>query len=212
MAAAEAERWRGLAVYGVDGTTLRVPDTPENEAAFGRVATRWNSTGGYPPLRLVALMVLRRPGLTGLALGAFRDSELALAATLWPQLPDASLVIVDREFATCARFHQLPDPAPQRHWLSRAKMGRTALRRHAGKRLEPVELRPSHHTRRTHRDLPPTLQVRAIRYQRRGCRPQTLLTSLLGAVHVPGLVDAGAGGPELGGRSRNARQRRAALV
>ena len=49
-AAADAERWRGLAVYGVDGTTLRVPDTPENEAAFGRVPTRWDSTGGYPML------------------------------------------------------------------------------------------------------------------------------------------------------------------
>jgi hypothetical protein len=53
-AAADAERWRGLAVYGVDGTTLRVPDTPENEAVFGRVETRWESTGGYPLLRLVA--------------------------------------------------------------------------------------------------------------------------------------------------------------
>src|SRR5712692_3420611 len=34
-AAAAAERWRGLAVYGLDGTTLRVPDTPENETTFG---------------------------------------------------------------------------------------------------------------------------------------------------------------------------------
>ena len=37
-AAADAERWRGLAVYGVDGTTLRAPDTPQNEAAFGPCA------------------------------------------------------------------------------------------------------------------------------------------------------------------------------
>jgi hypothetical protein len=42
--AADAERWRGLAVYRVD-TTLRVTDTAENAAAFG-VATRWESTGG----------------------------------------------------------------------------------------------------------------------------------------------------------------------
>jgi len=68
-AAADADRWRGLAVYGVDGTTLRVPDTPENEAAFGRVPARWESTGGYPVLRAVALMVLRGHVLTGLALG-----------------------------------------------------------------------------------------------------------------------------------------------
>jgi hypothetical protein len=40
-----------------------------------------------------ALMVLRQHVLTALALGAYRDSELGLAATLWPQLPDASLVI-----------------------------------------------------------------------------------------------------------------------
>jgi len=188
-AAADAERWRGLAVYGVDGTTLRVPDTPENEAAFGRVPTRWESTGGYPLLRLVALMVLRRHVLTGLALGGVHDSELALATTLWPQLPDASLVILDREFSVYALFHQLADAARQRHWLTRAKTGRTALRRHVVKRLGPndhlVELRPSHQTRADHRDLPPTLRVRAIRYHHRGFRPQTLLTSLLDPVAYP---------------------------
>ncbi len=134
-------------------------------------------------------MVRHRHLLTGLAIGAFRDSELPLAATLWPQLPDASLVILDREFATYALFHQLAAPARQRYWLSRAKTGRTALRRHAVKRLGPgahlVELRPSRQTCRTHRDLPPTLQVRAIRYHRRGFRPQTLLTSLLDPVAYP---------------------------
>src|SRR5262249_15953031 len=79
-AAAAAVRWRGLTVYGVDGTTLRAPDTAENEAAFGRVPTRWESTGGYPVLRVVALMVLRQHVLTALALGAYRDSEIGLAA------------------------------------------------------------------------------------------------------------------------------------
>jgi hypothetical protein len=188
-AAADAERWRGLAVYGVDGTTLRVPDTPDNDAAFGRVPTRWESTGGYPLLRLVALMVLRRHVLTGLAVGAYRESELALATILWPQLPDASLVLLDREFATYALYHQLADPAGQRHWLSRGKRGRTALRRHVIERLGPgdhlVELRPSHQTRFVHRDLPPTLRVRAIRYHHRGFRPQTLLTSLLDPIAYP---------------------------
>jgi hypothetical protein len=187
--AAEADHWRGLTVYGVDGTTLRVPDTAENEAAFGRVATRWESTGGYPQLRLVALMVLGQHLLTGLAVGAFQDSELALATTLWPQLPDASVVIVDREFAVYALFHQLGDPARQRHWLTRAKTGATALRRRVVERLGAgdhlVDLCPSHQTRFVHRDLPPTLRVRAIRYQRRGFRTHTLLTSLLDPVAYP---------------------------
>jgi len=192
-AAAAAERWRGLTVYGVDGTTLRAPDTAENEAAFGRVPTRWESTGGYPVLRLVALMVLRQHVLTGLALGAYRDSELGLAAALWPQLPDASLVILDREFAAYALFHQLGDATRQRHWLTRARTGPLALRRRVVQRLGPgdelVELTPSLEARRLvrhgPRDLTPTLRVRAIRYRRRGFRPQTLLTSLLDPVAYP---------------------------
>ncbi len=192
-AAADAERWRGLAVYGVDGTTLRVPDTAENEAAFGRVPTRWESTGGYPVMRLVALMVLRRHVLTALAIGAYRDSELGLGAALWPKLPDASLVVLDRGFAAYALFHQLGDPTRQRHWLSRARTGALALRRRVVQRLAPgdelVDLTPHpearHLVRHGPRDLPPTLRVRAIRYQRRGFRPQTLLTSLLDPVAYP---------------------------
>jgi len=192
-AAADAERWRGLAVYGVDGTTLRAPDTAQNEAAFGRVPTRWESTGGYPVMRVVALMVLRRHVLTALALGAYHDSELKLAADLWPQLPDAALVIFDREFSTYALFHQLGDPTRQRHWLSRARTGPVALRRRVVQRLGPgdqlVDLTPCREARRLvrygPRDLPPTLRVRAIRYQRRGFRAQTLLTSLLDPVAFP---------------------------
>jgi hypothetical protein len=186
-AAADAERWRGLAVFGVDGTTLRVPDTPENEAAFGRAPTRWQSTGGYPLLRLVAVMVLRQHLLAALAVGAYRDSELALAAPLWPQRPDASLVILDREFATYALFHQLGNPTRQRHWLTRAKTGTTALHMRRVQRLGAhdhlVDLTPSR--RRRPPDLPPTLRVRALRYHRRGFRPQLLLTSLLDPTAFP---------------------------
>jgi hypothetical protein len=192
-AAADAERWRGLAVYGIDGTRLRVPDTPENDTAFGRVPTRWESTGGYPVLRVVAVMVLRRHVLTSLALGAYRDSELALAATLWPALPDASLVVLDRGFATYVLFHQLGDPPRQRQWLSRARTGPLALRRRVVQRLglgdQLVDLTPCQEARRLvrhgPRDLPPTLRVRAIRYQRRGFRAQVLLTSLLDPVAYP---------------------------
>src|SRR5262249_11635288 len=97
---------------------------------------------------LVALMVLGHHLLTGLAIGAFQDSELALATTLWPQLPDASVAIIDREFAGYALFHQLGDLARQRHWLTRTKTRATALLRRVVERLGPgdhlVDLCPSH--------------------------------------------------------------------
>src|SRR4029450_2875010 len=85
--------------------------------------TRWESSGGYPLLRLVALMVLRQHLLTGLALGSYHDSELALAEPLWDQLPDASLVIVDRGLATYALWHELADSARQRPRLNAATRG-----------------------------------------------------------------------------------------
>jgi hypothetical protein len=189
-ASADEHRWRGLAVFGVDGTTLRVPDSPENDAAFGRPGTsRGGAAAGYPQLRLVALMVLRSHLLAALALGPYRDGELTLAEDLWPKLPDHSLIIVDREFATYDLFRRLADPSRKRHWLTRAKTGQTAPKLTTVQRLGPhdaiVELRPSPYLRHRNPALPETLRVRAIRYHKRGFRPQTLLTSLVDPVAYP---------------------------
>jgi len=182
--AADTQRWRGLAVFGVDGTTLRVPDTPENEAVFGRPGTaRGGAPAGYPQLRLVAVLALRSHLLAQVAVGAYRESALALAAPLWAHLPDHSLTILDRGFAVYELFHRLGDAARQRHWLVRAKGGQTGMKWTVVQQLGPhdhlVDLTPSRATRTKHPDLPATLRVRAVRYQRPGFRPQTLLTSLL---------------------------------
>ncbi len=45
-ASADRHRWRGLALYAVDGTALRVPDSVENRAHFGSAKGRTQS--GYP--------------------------------------------------------------------------------------------------------------------------------------------------------------------
>jgi len=84
---ADALRWRGLAVYGVDGTTLRIPDTEENEIEFGRPHGP-RGLGAYPQLRLGALMVLRSHLLADLAVGAYHTGEQTLAQKLWERLPE----------------------------------------------------------------------------------------------------------------------------
>jgi hypothetical protein len=184
-ASAEAHRWRGLAIYGVDGSALRVPDTPENEAAFGRPGSG-RGPAGYPQLRLVALMVLRSHLLAGLSLGAWSAGELTLAEPLWEKLPDRSLTILDRGFLSYALLHRLATSGTERHWLIRTKSN---LQWRTLKRLGPndelVEILVSRQTRRTHPELPDPLQVRAVRYQRPGFRPQTLLTSLLDPAAYP---------------------------
>lgn len=189
-ASAEEHRWRGLAVLGVDGSTLRVPDTPENDAHFGRAGTsRGEALAAYPQLRLVTLMVLRSHLLLDAAFGPYRKGELSLARELWPRIPPRSLLIMDREFGNYENFQALSDPTEQRHWLTRAKAGQYVPRLHPVQKLGRgdalVELRPSRMTRQLHPGLPERLTVRAIRYQRKGFKAQTLLTSLLDPVAFP---------------------------
>ena len=184
-ASADAHRWRGLAVYGVDGSALRVPDTPENEAACGRPGSS-RGPAAYPQLRLVALMVLRSHLLAGLSLGAWSAGELTLAEPLWEKLPDHSVTILDRGFLSYALLHRLATSSTERHWLIRTKSN---LKWRTVKRLGPndelVEILVSRKTRRDHPELPDPLQVRAVRYQRQGFRPQILLTSLLDPATYP---------------------------
>src|SRR5260370_16599872 len=62
---ADSHRWRGLALYGLDGTTMRVADSPENRAAFGghrNGAGRGESE--YPLAPAVPLFALRSPLLS----------------------------------------------------------------------------------------------------------------------------------------------------
>ena len=56
----------GLALYGVDGTTVRVPDSEENREHFGGQRGRDESTSGYPLVRAVTLMALRSHILAGI--------------------------------------------------------------------------------------------------------------------------------------------------
>src|SRR3954465_10183560 len=91
---ADRYRWRELAVYGVDGTSLRLPDSDENRAHFGGQRSK-RGDSGYPQMRLVVLMALRSRIVAAASFGPY-DSELRYAADLWPAVPDHSLTIVDR--------------------------------------------------------------------------------------------------------------------
>jgi hypothetical protein len=176
---ADALRWRGLAVYGVDGTTLRIPDTEENEIEFGRPHGP-RGLGAYPQLRLVALMVLRSHLLADLVVGPYHTGEQTLAQTLWERLPDHSVIIVDKGFINYSVFHHIENKGTGRHWLLRAKSNlKWTIVRPLGQNDLLVELPVNHVARKKHPELPQKILARAICYQRRGFRPQTLLTSLL---------------------------------
>jgi len=183
---ADRHRWRGLALYGVDGTTLRVPDSEDNRTEFGLASGGHRGNSGFPLVRLVALMVLRSHLLAAVRFGAYAKGEHAYATDLWPGVPDDSLTIVDRGFVAAGVLVPLHRDGTNRHWLTRAKKNlrwRTVER--LGRHDELVEMKVSAQARKQDPTLPKTWIARAIRYHRRGYRPQVLLTSLLNPVAYP---------------------------
>ena len=66
----EAWRWQGRRVRLVDGTTLTMPDTPENQAAYPQ--QRGQKAGlGFPICRLVGITCLASGVVLNAAVGRF---------------------------------------------------------------------------------------------------------------------------------------------
>lgn len=184
---ASRDRWHGLAVYGVDGTKLAAADTPQNVEEFGR-HTGGGGDSAFPLLRVVALMALRSRMLVEVRFGSHsKESEVALARPLWSELPDHSLVIVDRGFFAAPVLVPIAASGTERHWLTRANSNtRYEVVEHLGDGDAIVEMTiDEKYTRKLYPDLPQKWRIRAVRYQRPGHDPQTLLTSMLDPVRYP---------------------------
>jgi hypothetical protein len=185
---AKAHPWHGLAVYALDGTTVRVPDSPDNWSEFGGSEGNGTRAGSaYPTLRAVAMMAARSHLLAAVRFDAYATGEVTLAAELWSQLPEDSIVIVDRNFTAVRDLLEIATGEKNRHWLVRAKahMKPVALKT-LGPNDELVELPVTRHMRASSsKPMPEAVRMRAIRYQRPGFRPGVLLTSLLDAKKYP---------------------------
>jgi len=185
-AEAPAHRWRGLSLWGVDGSSLRVPDTGANRAHFGGHTGGARGESGYPLVRLVALMALTSRLLAEVRFGPFARGEVGLARKLWASIPDVSLTIVDRNFLSAAILLGIQRAGTQRHWLIRLKSN---TRYRILRMLRPgdwlVEWTVSREARAKDPTLPATFQARVLHYQRRGFRAQKLMTSLLDPAQYP---------------------------
>ena len=182
---ADTHRWRGLSVYGVDGSTVRVADTEENRAHFGYSHSA-RGESSYPLVRLVALMALRSHLLAAVRFGPFEKSEHAYASELWASVPDNSLTIVDRGFFAAGILIPLRSGGKNRHWLIRGKKNlKCKFLKQLGTNDRIVEMTVSYEARKKDPALPETWTVRAINYQRKGFQPEILLTTMTDASLFP---------------------------
>lgn len=181
--------WRGLSVYGLDGTTANVPDSEDNRRFFGPVdAAGWRGMSGYPMVRMVVLMALRSHLLAGVRFGPYGTGEVTNARELWSEIPEDSLVVVDRGFQSAAVLIPIARDVPNRHWLIRARKRLVwTVTRKLGPGDELVEMTVRSSAAKANETLSTgePWPMRAIRYKRRGFRAQTLLTSLVDADRYP---------------------------
>ncbi len=177
---AEGDTWRGLRLYGMDGTTLRVPDSPENREAFGgQHAGGGRGESGYPQVRAVALMAVRSHLMAAFRFADYHTGETTLARDIWQEVPEDSLVLVDRGFLVKKDLIGL-EMSGNRHWLTRTKVNtKWSVLEKLGKDDYLVEW-DVHET-----DLPSNWQIRAIHYKRKGHGRTTLLTSLIDPKKYP---------------------------
>jgi Insertion element 4 transposase N-terminal/Transposase DDE domain len=115
--------WRGLRLMSIDGTTLDVADTPENDAAFGRPgSSRREGGGAFPQLRMVAVCESGTHAICDVALGPYETSENALADELVGSLQAGSLCLADRGFYSFKRFCEARRGGAQLLWRLKSGM------------------------------------------------------------------------------------------
>ena len=185
---ADTRKWRGLSIYGTDGTDLRVPDSPENRQEFGgQKCSADKGESGYPMVRLLVLMALRSHVLAGAIMGGYeKSSEQAMFRDLVAQIPDNSLTVLDRNFLSPLSLLPLQRGGTCRHWLTRLKSNtKYEVKEVLADGDAIVTLKVTPEARKKDPTLPKLWTARAIQYQRKGFKQQTLLTSLLDAAKYP---------------------------
>jgi hypothetical protein len=101
--------FHGRAVKVVDGTTVSMPDTPQNTAAFDKPRNQ-RGAAPFPAARLVVLLSLATGAALDAAIGPCRGKktgEQSLFRGLQPRLEQGDILLGDRLFCNYADLAQL---------------------------------------------------------------------------------------------------------
>ena len=88
---------RGMRLMAVDGFVLDLPDTPENDRAFGR-PQGGRSSGAFPQVRILALCEVGTHVVWKFLLKPLCRGEISMAKILLKFLPAGTLLLWDRGF------------------------------------------------------------------------------------------------------------------
>ena len=120
--------YRGLRLVAIDGTTLDVPDTAENENRFGRPGSgRGEGGGAFPQVRLVGVGECGTHAIFAAAMGSFATAEKALAGQVLPALVPGMLALADRGFLGFGLWRQAAATGADLLWRASASFALPVL-------------------------------------------------------------------------------------
>jgi len=88
----------GLRLVATDGTLLDVPDTPANDAFFGRPTSGKRGDGAFPQVRKLSLVEVGTHIEFALCTASYRTGEKTMFPQLLPHLQAGMLLLCDRGF------------------------------------------------------------------------------------------------------------------
>jgi hypothetical protein len=189
-------RWEGRTVKLVDGSTVSMPDTPENQAAYPQSPSQQPGLG-FPIVRIVVLFSLAVGTVLNAALGRYRGKgtgEPSLFRDLHGDLDEGDILLADRYYGSYWQLALLrqrgADLVTRLHQRRRAdfRTGRW-LGREDHVVCWPRPPRPDWMDEATYAALPAVLEVREVRVQvgQAGFRTRVFVavTTLLDAEAFP---------------------------
>ena len=179
--------WHGHRVKLVDGSSVQMPDTPNNQKVYPQPSAQKPGCG-FPVARVLGLFDLITGAVVDLAMSSLSLGETTLFRRLWDALESGDIVVGDALFCTYADIVLLRGRGV--HVLFRLH-GRRKGSFREGKRLGrddrlvtwKKEKRPQWFSPQAFRALPKTQRLRLVRFRCRvpGWRPDEIIvvTTLL---------------------------------
>ena len=180
--------WHGKHVKVVDGTSISMPDTPENQTAYPQPGSQKPGCG-FPMMRILAVFSLASGALLSCMHGPLSDGENSLFKRITASFAAGDIILADRGFCSFALFAELIAMSVDAVIRMREKTIKNfEIIRKLGKDdciikwVRPVSLR-------NEEQLPETLCLRMIKYRirRPGFRTEsvTVLTTLTDHIGFP---------------------------
>src|SRR5262245_7950996 len=163
--------WQGRRVYLFDGTTVTMPDTPDNQAAYPQVYNQKPGLG-FPIARLGAITSLACGAVVNLGFCQYAgkgQGEVSLLRRLWDVLRPGDVLLADRltaNWATIALLQQrgveLVSRLNKAHRKADFRRGRRlGTEDHIVRWAKPTSIRSL--DRETYQALPESVTVREVR-------------------------------------------------